>query len=114
MFVNRFFFRYWRYLLTLICGYTIIITSPACATSSRNSGAPAKDIVPISCGFRESAKRCRATISCVATTKLQFGELLAQFLAAKAGLFPNGEDPQSDLLKIRGREKKSAHSLLKF
>jgi hypothetical protein len=40
MFVNKFFFRYWRYLLALICGYTVIITSPACATSSRNSGSP--------------------------------------------------------------------------
>src|SRR5262245_4446698 len=40
MLVNRFFFRYSRYLLTIICGYTVIITSPACATSSRNSGSP--------------------------------------------------------------------------
>ena len=40
MFVNRFFFRYWRYLLALICGFTVIITSPACGTSSRNSGSP--------------------------------------------------------------------------
>ena len=40
MFVNRFFFRYWRYLLALICGCIVIITSPACATSSRNSGSP--------------------------------------------------------------------------
>ena len=40
MFVNRFFFHYWRYLLTLICGYALIITSPACTTSSRNGGSP--------------------------------------------------------------------------
>ena len=40
MFVNRFFFRYWRYLLALICGCVVIITSPTCATSSRNSGSP--------------------------------------------------------------------------
>ena len=40
MFVNRFFFRYWRYLLALICGCIVIITSMSCATSSRNSGSP--------------------------------------------------------------------------
>src|SRR5262245_23217057 len=40
MFVNRFFIRYSRYLLALVCEYTVIITSSACATSSRNSGSP--------------------------------------------------------------------------
>jgi hypothetical protein len=40
MFENRFFFRHWRYLLALICGYTVIIMSSACMTSSRNSGSP--------------------------------------------------------------------------
>ncbi|HZF40530.1 MAG TPA: fibronectin type III domain-containing protein [Blastocatellia bacterium] len=38
--MNRFFFRYWRYLLALICGCIVIITSMSCATSSRNSGSP--------------------------------------------------------------------------
>src|SRR5215468_5651266 len=47
MFVNRFFFRYWRYIPALICG-CIIIISPACATSSRNSGSPLLIITSIS------------------------------------------------------------------
>src|SRR5215813_11001230 len=41
MFVNRFFFRYWNCLLTLICGCAVIITGPTClSSSSRNSGSP--------------------------------------------------------------------------
>src|SRR6516225_388125 len=41
MFVNRFYFRYWRYILALICGCIIIITSTACMTGrGRNNGSP--------------------------------------------------------------------------
>ena len=39
MFVKRFFCRYWRYILTLICGCAVITTGPACGRTSRsNSG----------------------------------------------------------------------------
>src|SRR5262245_795355 len=48
MFVNRFFSRYWRYLLTFICGCAVIITGPACSSSSRNSGSPLLIITSIS------------------------------------------------------------------
>src|SRR5262245_23770427 len=48
MFVNRFFFRYWRYFMTFICGCAVIITAPACSSSSRNSGAPLLIITSIS------------------------------------------------------------------
>src|SRR5215468_6631363 len=48
MFVNRFFFRYWPYIPALICGCIVIIISPACATSSRNSGSPLLIITSIS------------------------------------------------------------------
>jgi hypothetical protein len=48
MFVNRFFFRYWRYLMTFIFGCAVIITGPACSSSSRNSGSPLLIITSIS------------------------------------------------------------------
>jgi hypothetical protein len=38
MFVNGFFSRYWRYLLTFICGCAVITTGPACVTGGRNGG----------------------------------------------------------------------------
>ena len=34
MFVKRFFCRYWRYILTLICGCAVITTGPACGRTS--------------------------------------------------------------------------------
>src|SRR5215467_10050680 len=42
MFVKRFFCRYWRYILTLICGCAVITTGPACGRTSRSSsgGSP--------------------------------------------------------------------------
>jgi hypothetical protein len=38
MSVNGFIFRYWRYLLTLICGFTVVITSQSCVSQSRGGG----------------------------------------------------------------------------
>jgi hypothetical protein len=38
MFVKGLFTRYWRYLLTFICGCAVISTGPACVTGGRNGG----------------------------------------------------------------------------
>ena len=38
MFVKGLFTRYWRYLLTFICGFAVITTGPACVTGGRNGG----------------------------------------------------------------------------
>jgi uncharacterized protein DUF1800 len=38
MFVKGLFTRYWRYLLTFICGCAVITTGPSCVTGGRNGG----------------------------------------------------------------------------
>src|SRR5262245_58080819 len=38
MFVKGLLSRYWRYLLTVICGCAVSSTGPACVTGGRNGG----------------------------------------------------------------------------
>src|SRR5215813_7650459 len=39
MFVKGFFSRYWRYLLTFVCGCAVITTGPACQQGRNGGGA---------------------------------------------------------------------------
>src|SRR5262245_61931814 len=46
MFVKRFFCRYWRYILTLICGCAVITSAPACGRMSRDVTSTAQNDSP--------------------------------------------------------------------
>src|SRR5215510_15234163 len=46
MFVKRFFWRYWRYILTLICGCAVIATGPACGRTSGDIAHTTKNDPP--------------------------------------------------------------------
>jgi hypothetical protein len=63
MFVKGLFTRYWRYLLTFICGCAVITTGPACVTGGRNGGGGASPLLIITSISSSNITGVAATIT---------------------------------------------------